>query len=243
MNANFGGRRVVVKALVGSHNYNLNTPSSDLDFKFFVAPTFDDLFEGKMFSNGKQSADVDFTAHDVRQLSNLIWKANINFVEVLFSRDLEFDPGLSWVFENADRLAMMNLPAFARATFGMHMQKMGNLFKGTETTKPLVEKFGFDTKEAMHSLRCLMVLEALADGMSMRQALWFGNDEMERRILLDLKAGEMPLEHFQEWVRFWVERQKQPVMNWFDQHTPDTELKEELDNRIKEFVRVNVVGG
>ena len=34
----------VLKALVGSHNYNLNTPESDKDYKLFVLPTFDDLY-------------------------------------------------------------------------------------------------------------------------------------------------------------------------------------------------------
>ena len=47
---NFGERKVVFKALVGSHNYNLNDETSDKDYKYFVLPTFDDLYTGKMFS-------------------------------------------------------------------------------------------------------------------------------------------------------------------------------------------------
>ena len=34
----FGGRTVAFKSLVGSHNYNLNTPESDKDYKVFVLP-------------------------------------------------------------------------------------------------------------------------------------------------------------------------------------------------------------
>jgi len=241
MNDIFGGRKIVIKALVGSHNYNLNTSLSDKDFKFFVAPTFDDLFDGKMFSNGKQSVDVDFTVHDVRKLGDLLWKANINFIEVLFSQDLEFDPSLSWIFENADNLALMNPSGFARATFGMHLEKMKNLFKGTETTKPLVEKFGFDTKEAMHALRCLLVLERVAKTGSMRDALFFRNNEFERLILLDLKAGNTSLELFNYQVEFWKANFKDEVMNWFDSQSPNLELKEELDNVIKEFVRHRIM--
>lgn len=243
MNANFGGRNVVVKALTGSHNYNLNTPSSDRDFKFFVAPTFDDLFNGNMFSNGKQSDDLDFTVHDIRQLSHLVWKANINFVEVLFSTDLWFDERLSWIFENAERLGKMNLPAFGRATLGMMLQKSNNLFKGTEKTKPLVEKFGFDTKEATHALRCMFTLFRVSSGMPMKQALWFEDGEWSRGELLDMKAGRFNLLSFQNLVEEFMTKEKSDVMAWFDAQTPDVELKEELDARVKEFVRVNVVGG
>lgn len=42
-------RIVVLKALVGSHNYNLNTESSDKDYKYFVLPTLDDLYNGTIF--------------------------------------------------------------------------------------------------------------------------------------------------------------------------------------------------
>lgn len=242
MKADFGKRLVVVNALTGSHNYNLNTPSSDKDYKFFVAPTFDDLFNGKMFSNGKQADDVDFTCHDIRQLSHLVWKANINFVEVLFSTELWFDPRLSWIFENAERLGRMNLPAFGRATLGMMLQKSNNLFKGTEKTKPLVEKFGFDTKEATHSLRCMFTLFRVASGMPMKQALWFADNEWMRGELLDMKAGRVSLLSFQNTVDEFMSNHKSNLMGWFDSQTPDVELKEELDERVKEFVRVNVVG-
>ena len=45
----FGGRNVAFKALVGSHNYNLNTSDSDKDYKLFVIPTLDDLYFNKSF--------------------------------------------------------------------------------------------------------------------------------------------------------------------------------------------------
>ena len=46
-------RIAVLKALVGSHNYNLNTESSDKDYKYFVLPTLDDLYDGTIFSASK----------------------------------------------------------------------------------------------------------------------------------------------------------------------------------------------
>lgn len=75
--------KLFMSALVGSHNYNLNTEHSDLDYKYFVFPTFDDLYYKKEIAKSKTSDYLDYEVHDIRKLSQLWWKANINFIEVL----------------------------------------------------------------------------------------------------------------------------------------------------------------
>ena len=87
-------RKEAFKALVGSHNYNLNTQTSDKDYKVFVLPTFDDLFSGRQFSKAT-TGEIDIEYHDIRKLSNLLWKSNINFLEVLFSEELEINTSLT----------------------------------------------------------------------------------------------------------------------------------------------------
>ena len=82
----FGGRTVAFKSLVGSHNYNLNTPESDKDYKVFVLPTFDDLYFNNSFSKSYIGETEDFDTHDIRKCSSLWYKANVNFLEVLFSK-------------------------------------------------------------------------------------------------------------------------------------------------------------
>lgn len=72
----------IFRALVGSHNYNLNTETSDYDYKVFVAPTFDDLYFNKQYSKSIIGEEQDLDIHDVRKVSNLWWKANVNFLEV-----------------------------------------------------------------------------------------------------------------------------------------------------------------
>ena len=234
----YENREVVLKALVGSHNYNLNTPESDKDFKYFVTPTFEDLYTGKMFSTAKQTDTLDYDVHDIRQLSNLLWKANINFIEVLFSTNYEYlNPDLEFLVIKREKFASMNLPAFYNATMGMHRQKMGELFKGTEKTKCLVEEFGFDTKQACHALRCLFVLEKYNfNGGLMGNALWFSNDGIRREYLLDVKAGKWSLETFKEVVSAYDEK-IEIWKSWYYAVSPDVELKEELDDKIMRFVK------
>ena len=64
----YNGREVVFKTLVGSHNYGLNRKGSDKDYKVYLAPTFDDLYEGNKFSHQTVSFAVDMDYHDIRKL-------------------------------------------------------------------------------------------------------------------------------------------------------------------------------
>lgn len=236
----FGGRMVVVKALVGSHNYNLNGKNSDLDFKYFVSPSFDDLYSGQMFSTAKQSDSVDYDCHDIRQLSNLLWKANINFVEVLFSRDTFFHPGLAWLWDNRESLATMNLPYLFNATMGMHYQKMKDLCKGTAKTQVLVDRFGYDTKQATHAMRCQLMVERLASGMSISEALWFDTYSPHREVLMAVKNGKLTKDEFVNKVVDWNRTKFDQVQEWFMNKEANTALKEKMDEVVKDFVRMGL---
>lgn len=216
-------RRIVVKALVGSHNYNLNTASSDKDFKYFVMPFFEDLYRGTFYSKAEHGDGFDSDIHDIRKLPELIWKANINFVEVLFSKDLTYEGGLSFVFENSERWATMNLPAFKNATYGTHLMKM----------KKLHDKY--DAKSASHALRCLYVLSQYVACESMAHALWFTGEKKD--ILLAVKNSELTECEFLYLVREWHETDFPVVNRFFSGKAADAKAKAELDNSICEFVK------
>lgn len=236
----FNGRMVVVKALVGSHNYNLNTAQSDRDYKLFVEPTFDDLYFGSHFATGAQSVTVDYTVHDIRGLSDLLWKANINFIEILFSIDLYYHAGLAWIFNNRDALASMNLPKLYNSSMGMHFNKFNNIHKGTGTTSALVEKFGYDTKQATHALRLLYVIERIASGMNVQDALYFSNKNVKRIILLNVKSGKYTEDNFRKIVEVWHKRHGNKTRDWFESQATNEELKNQMDDVIKNFIRMGV---
>lgn len=165
-------RKEIFRAIVGSHNYNLNDESSDKDYKVFVSPTFDDLYFGDMYHNSVITETVDYDYHDIRKLPELFWKANVNFLEVLFSEQIEISDDnkadtkaiLRAIFTWArNDLAKMNLPYLYKSCIGMHITKKKQIDKGTSGTQYLVEQFGYDTKQAMHSVRILDFLKRFAD--------------------------------------------------------------------------------
>lgn len=234
----FQGREIVWQAIVGSQAHNLATPESDVDYKYFVTPSFDDLYSGKFFATANVSQILDYDAHDIRKFGELIWKANINFVAALF-RVLYCGEGLEWIVNNADKLAMMNLPAFYHATMGMHYEKMSSLLKGTGNTQVLVDRFGYDTKQATHALRCAMVVGRVSDGMSVQDALYFKDGDANRTILMNVKAGKYTLDEFEKMTQ---EFRVHALLSksWFMAQKANKELREELNSIIKQAVKLNL---
>lgn len=239
---NVEGRLIVFEALFGSHNYNLNSPLSDKDYKVFVCPTFDDLYANKRFSTSAITDSFDYDVHDIRQLGELFWKTNINFMEVLFSKSViyyeEFDELYYWMSDNREEIARMNLPYLFDACVGMHHQKRKRMNgKGTESTKHLVEKYGYECKEASHAYRVLDCLQRYYENgfTSFGQAISYENSSKIRELILDMKNGEITkfnAEHYLNDKYDDVIRLKH-----FFQKEPNVELKEELERRIKEEVR------
>ena len=235
-----GGRIDAVRALTGSHNYNINTPESDRDYKFFVYPTFDDLYHEKMYSNYLVSLTLDATCHDVRQLIDLVWKSNINYIEVLYSKELYYRPELAFLFENPETYTTMNLFGFYKATYGMHLMKMKDLFKGTGNTTHLVEKFGYDTKQACHALRCLYVINRYMTMDNIGKALWFTDDSYERKTLLDIKNGLYTVDEFQSHVDAWHESWKTEAELFYKSIPENKPMYEYAKDKIKELVKTNL---
>jgi len=236
-----GNRTLAVNALTGSYNYNLNTPTSDKDYKFFVFPNFDDLYAGKMFANAVTSPTLDATCHDVRQLVELVWKANLNFIEVLFSEACVRDSSLDFIFIARDSLATMNLYTFFKATYGMHLMKIKDLKKGTGNTTMLVEKFGYDTKQACHALRCLYVISRFMEYGHMGKTLWFEDNDPQRSILLDVKAGKYSEAEFLEYVTSWHNVWKGEAEKFYHNATPDEKAYKWAQDKLKKVVKANLI--
>lgn len=242
-------RTVAFKALVGSHNYNLDDEGSDKDYKVFVLPTFEDLYNQEMYANQIIGEKEDLDIHDIRKLPNLFYKANINFLEVLFSNDLVFGEGMSVkqisllqeIFNRKHDIAVMNLPHLFNACGGMHLNKMKLLRKGTEGTQYLVDSFGYDTKQALHAYRVLNFIDRFAMGefKSFRRAMFY--DNMERTFMLDIKHGFFDVDGFENFVTFYHDAKFKTLKSVYHSFKPNEKLKEELDEIVMELVKTSLV--
>lgn len=249
----FGGRKIAFKSLVGSYNYNLNTAESDKDYKVFVLPTFDDLYFNNTFSKSYIGATEDFDAHDVRKCSSLWYKANVNFLEVLFSREFSLNHNLdnksklliAELYQMRNDIAKINLKYLYDACIGMHYNKMKYLEKGTEGTQHLVDKFGYDTKQALHAWRILDFLRRFADTEfnDFRDAIWYSeyDSDGKRKFLLDLKNGMFSLNEYKEIVARTFNHVEEEFKDKYRSQVLDEYTNNKLLEIIKELVRINLV--
>lgn len=233
-------RKPLITASVDSVNYNLNDENSDRDYKQFVCPTFDDLYYNKQYSKSYTSEFVDYTVHDIRKLSYLLYKSNINFIELLFAQEMEFIVGLEWLKDNRDELATMNLPYLYTACVGMSIEKMKRLHKGTTTTQALVDKYGYDTKQAMCAYRVLDFLDRIINtDFNFGKAIYYSAGEDNHNVLMKMKRGE----YKEEFLKLY-ENKKQQVDKYkesFRGKKIKEDVKEELDKVVKKVVIRNLI--
>ncbi len=236
------GRKVALYALVGSHNYNLQEEGSDKDYKVFVLPSFDDLYSGDRFKYSEVGQEVDFEAHDVRKLVNLLWKSNPSYMELLFSKEGgTYCQDLLFLKENAEELARMNLQYYYDSTMGFAMQRRKNVMnnKYTPGTKHLYDAHGYNTKDFMHGLRYTELAMNYADAgfCDYKSALRYSGAERDR--MLSFKNGALSKD---DAVAFLEEKERlfeDQYKDVFKSKEPNYKLLEKLERVVKRAVSLS----
>lgn len=239
-------RDIVFKALVGSNNYNLQTPESDKDFKVFTFPDFTDLYYGRMQASSFIGKEVDYDYHDIRKIVDLFWKANLNFIEVLYSDEVNIvtqHPEIMEIFVMRKELVTMNLPYLYSSCKGMFYNKMKYLEKGTEGTQHLVEKYHYDTKQAMHAYRILDfgIKYAISDFDDFKAVMKYFKDS-EREWMLQLKNGYYSLEEFKQLAELTFKKYE-TYENKYMSMQPNEETKQKLEALVMSLVRRKIMYG
>lgn len=189
-------RKVLVKALVGSHNYNLNDQTSDKDWKVFVMPTFEELYYGKRYKwAGKIDGD-DYDVKDIRDLLLMWSKANIAYLEILVSKETWIDPSFQrvwdYITQQSKYIANNNPTGMVKSMIGMAMEKRKAIEKDlpNEASNEGYKrkfKFGFDSKQLLHIFRLELMLQRYCANLSMLE----NYDCTEyRKWLLGIKTNE-----------------------------------------------------
>lgn len=197
-------------SLQGSQNYRTDTENSDVDSKYCLVPTVKSMLRGTDFTrdvtvsnNGKVSVKAfpDFV--------NLFFKGNVNNLEMLFTDYIvcNHDLGLMYSLrQHREEIVKASFGTVMSAMVGMAIQKQKSMLKGTETTKPFVEKLGYDPKDCAHILRLNIMLGKLVDGSTFEDALIM--DESYILMRDAMYTGDISLEGMQTFVDSWVTSMK-----------------------------------
>ena len=231
------GRHVAIKALFGSHNYNLNTPESDKDYKIFLVPNLNDLYDKVELNEDHLSKEEDYSVHDIRKFGRILFKSNISFTEILFSKELMIDGELKELVERREDLARMNLPYMWNSCTGGCFQRMSRLNKTTDGTRHLVEKHGFNTKEAMHAFRILDFLERYraSEFNDFSAAIWYEDTERTKAEILGIKNGMYTEQEFRNIISEKLKYNTQFKNDFIEQPVNEI-LKDWLNLFLKDYV-------
>ena len=244
--------REVLKVLVGSHNYGLNTPKSDKDYKIFVLPTFDDLYYGKKTSSStiKDSNNEDYEVKDIRLLLDLLRKANPSYLEILFSVevkvDFRFEKIWKFLMQHREEIVQYNKANFFNATWGTICEKAKSLRqkKYTASSKELFDKLGYDPKQMCHFMRLYELLDCYSIGMCFGDCISL--NEVDSHHLLLLKNGESNWSEFYEGVITTaldsMELKKSYFTNTEEDRNKHKEIFAKLNDMVKQFIEDDLKG-
>ena len=187
--------RVIGIFLQGSQNYGLELPTSDVDTKLIVAPTFEEIaFNKKPHSTTHVRANeehIDFK--DIRLYMQTFRKQNLNFLEILFTDYKIVNPmyAAEWekLVEAREKIARMNKFRSVQSMKGIALEKYHALKHPYPSKLAVLEQYGYDPKQLHHLLRVEDYLERYINGESYESCLRPTNSQY----LIDVKKGCMDL--------------------------------------------------
>ena len=190
--------RIVGIFLQGSQNYSLDLPSSDVDTKLIVVPTFQDIaLNNKPVSTTHVRAnDEHIDLKDIRLYMETFRKQNLNFLEILFTdyfiRNSLYVYQWNRLVEAREAIAHMNMYRAVKSMKGIAMEKYHAMEHPYPTKLDLIEKYGYDGKQVHHLIRVDDYLTRYIEGESYKNCLKPGKHLIDR--LLAYKRQEIPLD-------------------------------------------------
>lgn len=163
--------------LQGSQNYGLELPTSDVDTKLIVAPSFEEIaMNTKPVSTTHIRANeehIDFK--DIRLYMQTFRKQNLNFLEILFTPFYIINPKYKdeWMrLVNArESIANFNRYRGVQSMKGIALEKFHAMEHPYPSKIDVIAKYGYDPKQLHHLLRVEDYLERYIAGESYEKCL------------------------------------------------------------------------
>ena len=213
------GYEVVCVCLQGSQNYGLDEYSdeymSDIDTKAIVLPPLDDFIATSppvstvIIMDNNEHAEVK----DIRVMFEMFKKANISYIELLFTDFKIINP--EWaefiepLFANRELISKYNRNQFLRCIAGMAKEKRKALCHPYPNLIEKIEKYGYDGKQLHHCVRLYNFIKRFIYGESL-DTCYKIKEPMQHTILMNYKkqkdayGGELSKEHAIEICDYYV---------------------------------------
>ena len=168
----FKDDQIVMLALTGSQNYNLNTESSDMDTKLTVLPALEDIISNKPAISTtyirEDNEHIDFK--DLRLMFPTLLKQNVNYLEQLFSTQFiinqEYEKEIEELKEIREEIARFCPSKCLMTMYGIAMNKQGRIFRELPDKKifsllVIIQKKHFNYLELKNLLNDILMMNLL----------------------------------------------------------------------------------
>ena len=234
----------VMIGIQGSQNYGLETEISDVDTKMLLLPSFADIVHNRkpVSTTRVLENDEHCDLKDIRLYFATLRKQNINFVEILFSKNQIVNPiyADAWqrIVDYREEIARMDTHAAVKCMKGMAMEKLAALQHPYPNKVEVLAEYGYDPKQLHHILRLHYFIENYMKGMSYAECLDTPHKEYLKR--LKLNGAGMGAETAVRRANSCVDCIKEAADN-FREHTPhvvDLDAAIVLDGAIEEILKI-----
>lgn len=219
-------------ALYGSQNYNIDTISSDYDFKAIIIPTLEDLVSQKKPVSTVYAFDWgQLEVKDIRNYIESAVKVNVNFIELLNTQ-------FFWAsnYEEAEKFRSCFKPLldeegeiYLRACRGMVLQKFHALRHPFPSKEEVLKKHGYDPKQLCHIIRLTWLMQRYIKG-----DYSFFHHDVERDWLIDVKYGMYKNEQVDEIAKKYIDECDKIISSY--NKIPSFNTKYELINFSRNLI-------
>lgn len=243
----YNKNQVVGLFLQGSQNYNLAVPTSDVDTKLIVVPSFKDIALARkpVSTTHIRNNEEHIDAKDIRSYITTFYKQNLNFLEILFTPYSWMNPAYSaeWhrLVKERELIAHMNPVRGIKSMYGIALEKYHAMEHRYPSKIHLIEKYGYDAKQLSHLARIRIFLEHFLENEPYEECL-IPKDE-ERAYIMTLKTDYFPLEtarSLAEAEKAKVEALYEPYKSMTPEENP--EARELLEDVSYNIMRIAVKG-
>lgn len=157
-------RRVFGVFLIGSQNYGLAEPTSDVDTKAIIFPSLMDIVTNARPLNMEMHFDngEHMTITDYRLWFEQLQKGNPNVIEILhtdyFVLNSKYNKIWDSLFAIRENISHYNTQATCHAIKGLFYNECKYCFKSTEDKKAIFKQFYYNPKRLMSMMRLTSLL-------------------------------------------------------------------------------------
>ena len=158
----YGEENVMGVFLYGSQNYGINTPTSDVDTKAILIPNINKICAQEKWESKELLVDEEHCeVKDIREMRNMWFKQNMNFLEILFTK--------YYIVNDKYKEDWKNIKQYAEEISKIDLKKMYKSVMG-QITGTL--RSGISTKKIANALRLLRAIDVVGQGGKYEDAVF-----------------------------------------------------------------------